>query len=125
MLDLLIRNASVLDGTGSDAFVASIGVKDGKIVSVGDDIAKALQVIDATGLTVTPGFIDSHSHSDRAMRNYPEQREKIEQGITLSIAGQCGSSVAPARDKDTGEITTMGDFLREIVQVPQGSSAKC
>ncbi len=124
MLDLLIRNASVLDGTGSDAFVASIGIKDGKIVSIGDAVGEAAQVIDATGLTVTPGFIDSHSHSDRAMRDYPDQREKIEQGITMSITGQCGSSVAPVRDKETGKITTAKAFLEEISCVPQGSSAK-
>lgn len=124
MLDLFICNATVLDGTGSEGFVANIGVKDGKIVSIGDGKGEAARVIDAAGLTLTPGFVDSHSHSDRAMRNYPDQREKIEQGITLSITGQCGGSAAPVRDKETGKITTVVEFLREILQVPQGSSAK-
>ena len=124
MLDLLIRNASVLDGTGEEAFVASVGIQDGKIVSIGDSEAEAARVIDATGLVLSPGFVDSHSHSDGAMRKYPDQREKIEQGITLSITGQCGGSAAPVRDKETGELTTAAAFLREIAQVPQGSSAK-
>ncbi len=64
MLDLLIRNASVIDGTGSDAFVASVGIKDGRIVSIDNLNREALRVIDATGLTLTPGFVDSHSHSE-------------------------------------------------------------
>lgn len=124
MIDLLIKGASIIDGTGSDAFNANIGIKGGKIVSIGETAEEASNVIDATGLTVTPGFIDSHSHSDRAMRSFPDQLEKIEQGITCSITGQCGSSAAPYRNADTGKITTVGEFLREVTNTPQGSSAK-
>ncbi len=95
MLDLLIKNADILDGTGAPAFVGDVAVKNGKIVTVGRVNEEAARVIDGTGLVLSPGFIDSHSHSDRTWLIQPDQREKLEQGITFSIAGQCGSSVAP------------------------------
>ncbi len=124
MLDLLIKNATVLDGTGKEGFVSNVGIKDGKIACICACDCEAAQVIDATGLTLTPGFIDSHSHSDNAMREYPDQREKIEQGITFAITGQCGSSAAPSRDKETGKVKRASEFLREMASAPQGSGAK-
>ena len=72
MFDLLIKNATVLDGTGKDGFVADVGISGGKIARIGQIEEGAARVIDATGLTLTPGFVDSHSHSDRAMRHYPD-----------------------------------------------------
>ena len=94
MYDLIIKNANILDGSGSEAFVSDVAIKDGKIAKIGAGLSKAGRVIDATGLTLTPGFIDSHSHSDRAVEKFPDQREKVEQGITFAVAGQCGSSVS-------------------------------
>ena len=93
-------------------------------------------MIDAKGLVVTPGFIDSHSHSDKQVLTLPDQREKIEQGVTTSIAGQCGGSLAPiSRDvnpenakkigdfgKSTDVFRTMGTFLDIAKNVPQGSN---
>ena len=96
MYDLIIKNGNILDGTGSPRYIADIAVKDGKIARIGKDIEGAAEIIDATGLTVTPGFIDSHSHSDNALIEYPDMIEKVEQGITTSVGGQCGGSVAPA-----------------------------
>ena len=65
MYDLLIKNGFIIDGTGSPGFHADVAVKDGKIVKIARKIlGEAAQVIDATGLTVTPGFIDAHSHDD-------------------------------------------------------------
>ena len=93
--DLVIKNGRVIDGTGSPSYLADVAVKDGKIVRIGRGIEGSQQVIDAKGLVVTPGFIDSHSHSDSTILTYPDQREKIEQGITTSIGGQCGASPAP------------------------------
>lgn len=124
MFDLLIQNATVLDGTGKDGFIADVAIRNGKIAAVGKCDGEAARVIDATGLVLTPGFVDSHSHSDRAMRHYPDQREKIEQGITFSIAGQCGGSAAPSRDKETGEVELASTFLAEMAETPQGSGAK-
>ena len=92
MYDLLIKNGLIINGTGSPSFHGDIGICGGKIARIGQGLEGGKTVIDATGLTVTPGFIDSHSHSDSAMLEFPELLEKIEQGITTSIAGQCGSS---------------------------------
>jgi N-acyl-D-amino-acid deacylase len=65
MYDLLIRNALVLDGSGSEAFVADVAVRHGRIVEVGPAIAAdAVQVVDGTGLALMPGIIDSHTHFD-------------------------------------------------------------
>ena len=101
MYDLLIKNASILDGTGSPAMRAQIAVQDGKIVKLARKIPDtAKTVIDAAGKVVTPGFIDSHSHSDIQFHSCPLQTDKIEQGITTSIAGHCGSSVC---GKDAAE----------------------
>lgn len=97
MYDLLIQNGRIIDGTGSPAMHAEIAVKDGKIVKIARHIpADATTVIDAAGKVVTPGFIDSHSHSDKEFFSCPGQAEKVEQGITTSVAGQCGSSVCSA-----------------------------
>ena len=123
MYDLIIKNASILDGTGADAFVSDVAIKDGRIAKIGIELSGADKIIDATGLTLSPGWIDSHSHSDRSILSFPDQREKIEQGITFSITGQCGSSIAPKRLED-GTLYTMGDFLNEAKDIAQGSSAK-
>lgn len=122
MYELVIKNGMILDGTGSDAFAADVAVEGGKIVKVAQNIQGGEKVIDATGLVVTPGFVDSHSHSDSAIIKNPEQIEKCEQGITTSIAGQCGSTDYPARDAETGEIETLGQFLAKARQIPQGSN---
>jgi len=108
MYDCLIKNAYVIDGTGAPAFQADIALKNGKIARVAQNLQDDCFVIDAAGLTVTPGFIDSHSHSDGVMLTAPDQLEKIEQGITLSVGGQCGATAAPM-DKDP-----TADMLRDL-----------
>ena len=101
MYDILIKNGMIIDGTGSPGMRSEVAVKDGKIVRIARKIqGEAALVIDAAGKVITPGFIDSHSHSDRQFSTCPLQTDKIEQGITTSIAGQCGSSVC---GKNAGE----------------------
>lgn len=119
MFDLLIKNGMILDGTGCDGFAADIGIRDGKIVAIDTDLSEAKQVIDAQGLVVTPGFIDSHTHSDGTALPYPLQAEKAEQGITTSIAGQCGSTPYPKREGET--VQPMGVFMDKVENTPQGS----
>ena len=121
MYDLIIKGAAVLDGTGSDAFFADVAVKDGKIAKIGENLSGAKEIIDATGLTLSPGWIDSHSHSDTKFLTYPDMKEKVEQGITFSIAGQCGSSQAPYT-KD-GALITMSEYIAKAKKVAQGASA--
>jgi len=110
MFDILIKGGKILDGSGSDYFVSDIAIKDGKIVLIKENIVdEAGEIIDATGLFVTPGFVDSHSHADTAILEFPESRAKIEQGITTSIGGQCGSSAAPLGDNFTGPDVSIGN----------------
>lgn len=119
MFDLLIKNGMILDGTGRDGYRADIGIRDGKIVAIDTTLSDGKQVLDATDLTVTPGFIDSHSHSDGTALNWPLQAEKAEQGITTSIAGQCGSTQYP---KPLGDkLLSMHIFMDMVDLKPQGS----
>ena len=104
MYDLIIKNGLVIDGTGSPGFHSDVAILNGKIARVARNIkSESKEVIDATGLTVTPGFIDSHSHSDTCIFQYSDMREKIEQGITTSVGGQCGSTCAPVSKDVTDE----------------------
>jgi len=122
MYDLLIQNALILDGTGTEAYQADLGIENGKIAKIAPGLSDGKQVIDASGLTVSPGFIDSHSHSDRGILSFPDQKEKVEQGITVSIVGQCGGSIAPAVQPD-GRLQTLSDFMKLADATPQGSGA--
>ncbi len=100
MLDFLVKNAEVIDGTGAPPFKADVGVKDGMIAAVAGSIPanSAGKVVDARGLSLCPGFIDSHGHSDISILAAPEALGKISQGITTEITGNCGLSVFPVTD---------------------------
>lgn len=100
MLDLLIKNARVVDGTGMPAYYTHVGIRDGKIACIAPLVTEdAKSVIDAKGLTLTPGFIDSHSHDDMIMEMVPGCHHKLEQGITTQIVGMCGHSAAPLSNR--------------------------
>ncbi len=93
MLDYLIQNAEVLDGTGAPAKRIDVGISGGKIVL--DPREPAAQIIDAEGKTLAPGFIDAHGHTDLFAFADPLCGAKIAQGITTELCGQCGLSPAP------------------------------
>lgn len=95
MYDLVIRSGLVYDGLGGEPFQADLAVKDGVIVAIGEISEQGKKEIDAKGLCVTPGFIDSHSHGDGSVRKKPLMECIVEQGITTAITGQCGSSIYP------------------------------
>jgi len=94
--DLLIRNATVIDGTRAPRFEADIGIVAGKISRIGKLSGKGGVEIDASGKIAAPGFIDAHTHDDRLMLSAPEMAPKVSQGVTTVVAGNCGVSLAPA-----------------------------
>lgn len=97
---LLIKNGFITDGSGSDGFVGDVLIEDGKITAVEKSIAADdAEIIDAGGLTVAPGFIDTHSHSDLQVLTKPAVLPKLMQGITTEILGQDGISMAPLPQK--------------------------
>jgi N-acyl-D-amino-acid deacylase len=93
--DIVIRNAVAVDGTEAPSFAADLGLRGDRIAKVGDVAERGAVEIDARGLTVTPGFIDVHSHDDWAVLLTPEMDFKVMQGVTTDIVGNCGMGAAP------------------------------
>jgi len=99
--DIVIRNGNLLDGLGNPAVRGDLGIRNGKIVALDDlSLATADRIIDATNLTVTPGFIDVHSHTDIELLVDPLAQSKIQQGVTTEISGNCGDSPFPFNQAD-------------------------
>ncbi len=105
MLDIKIAGGEVIDGTGAPARRADVGVTGDRITTVGDLLAEpAGRTIDAAGRTVTPGFIDMHSHSDWRLWGNRRAESKIRQGVTTEVVGNCGFSPAPVSDEHRSEM---------------------
>lgn len=105
MLDLLIKNGQLVDGTGAPAVKMDVAVRDGKIVDVAPVIdIEAKEIIDASGMVVCPGFIDIHSHTDATITINPRAESKIRQGITTEVVGNCGMSAAPLTNKHMSDL---------------------
>lgn len=100
--DLIIGGARVIDGGGGASVVADVAIDGDRIVDVGGDGWRAQALVDASGLVLAPGFIDSHTHDDLAALQTPDLEFKISQGVTTVIAGNCGISLAPLQ---------VGDYL--------------
>jgi len=96
-----IRGASIIDGSDTPAYRADVTVENGNISEVGKLIKgnERGRIIDATGLTLAPGFIDMHAHSDLAVISDPEHLAKVTQGVTLEVVGQDGLSYVPSNDE--------------------------
>lgn len=97
--DLLIRGATIVDGTGAPAFRGDVGIDADRIAGVGDlSASSADQEMWAHGMMLAPGFIDAHTHDDRAILGAPTDMQcKLSQGVTTVVVGNCGISLAPHR----------------------------
>ncbi|NWB29475.1 N-acyl-D-amino-acid deacylase family protein [Pseudomonas gingeri] len=94
--DTLIRNATVIDGSNTQGYVADVGLRDGRIVRIGAlGDATGIEDIDAGGKVLAPGFIDVHTHDDTVVIRQPQMLPKLSQGVTTVIVGNCGISAAP------------------------------
>jgi N-acyl-D-amino-acid deacylase len=113
MPDLIIRGAQIIDGTGQPGFEADVAIEGDRIVAIGNLIGlSAREDIDATGLTLAPGFIDAHTHDDRAiLQGADSMLCKLSQGITTVVTGNCGISLAPVafRSRPPAPLDLLGD----------------
>ena len=111
--DIVIKEGEIFDGAGNPPFKADIGIKGGKIIKIGDITEKGSTTINADGLVVSPGFIDMHNHADHAILAFPNAECYIMQGVTTSLVGNCGLSMAPI-NSDNLELTKsyLFPFLR-------------
>jgi len=116
-LDTVIKNARLVDGTGNPAYRADLGLAQGKIAVIERDLGRpeAGRVIEAEGLVAAPGFIDAHSHDDAYVLKEPAAGQKVSQGVTTVVVGNCGFSLAP--NPDDG-----GDYLAKIAMLMGGGA---
>jgi len=113
MLDYVIRNGQVVDGTGSPARKADIGVKNGRIVAVGEVSDRGTTELDAEGLVVAPGIVDPHTHYDAQLFWDPYATPSNEHGVTTVIGGNCGFTLAPLDAADA-------DYIRRMMAKVEG-----
>jgi N-acyl-D-amino-acid deacylase len=139
MTDWILRGGTVIDGTGAPRFRADVAIAGDRIAAVGE-VAKTqgTREIDASGKIVAPGFIDVHTHDDRALFAAPEMAAKASQGVTTVITGNCGVSLAPLAldrappppldligDKADFAYPRFADYLAALDRSPPAINAAC
>ena len=117
--DLIIRNGTIVDGLGGEPFVGDVAVRDGVIRAVGAvgsvNDATATREIDATGLLVTPGFVDLHTHYDGQAIWSERLTPSSANGVTTVVMGNCGVGFAPCRQEDHGVLV---DVMAGVEDIP-------
>lgn len=114
MFDLVIRNGTLVDGTGSPPRQADVAVKDGLVVAIGEVDGPAARTVDATGRIVTPGFVDIHTHLDAQISWDPMGTSSCFHGVTSVVIGNCGVTFAPCRPEDRRELAEMMESVEDI-----------
>jgi N-acyl-D-amino-acid deacylase len=138
-LDLILAGGRVIDGTGAPARAADVGLRGDRIAAVGDlSTRRAADRRDVTGLTVAPGFIDTHTHDDSALLSLPDMPFAVSQGVTTVVAGNCGISLAPLLPQgepprpldllggpSAFRFPRFGDYLDALDAAPPAVNAVC
>ncbi len=115
---LLIKNGTVIDGSGAARGKADVAIAGDRIVAVAPQLAgNADRVIDATALVVAPGFIDIHSHSDFFYEQCPSAESKIRQGVTTEVVGMCSFSPAPCTRESRHQVELAANSLGATLEV--------
>jgi N-acyl-D-aspartate/D-glutamate deacylase len=114
MLDLVIRNGLIVDGSGLPGRIGDVAIIGGKVVSVGGRAGDAHRVIDATGKVVAPGFIDPHTHYDAQLCFDPYAFPALEHGVTTVVPGNCSLSLAPLRVDQRDAFSKMFRLIEEM-----------
>ncbi|MFB3079193.1 MAG: amidohydrolase family protein, partial [Lysobacterales bacterium] len=117
MYDLMIRNGKLVDGTGAAARQADVAVENGRIAVVGEVNGPAAKEIDATGLLVTPGWVDTHSHMDGQATWDPILKPAVNHGITTLVMGNCGVGFAPCKPTDEAH-DLMISVMEDVEDIP-------
>jgi N-acyl-D-aspartate/D-glutamate deacylase len=112
--DLIVRNGSVIDGTGSVPFLADVAIKDGVIAAVGQVVGSATRELDASGKLVTPGFVDIHTHYDAQAVWDSHLAPSSLHGVTTVVMGNCGVGFAPCRPEDRGKLIELMEGVEDI-----------
>ncbi|MCY4003147.1 MAG: amidohydrolase family protein [Rhodospirillales bacterium] len=100
MHDLAIRNALIVDGTGKPSFHGDLAVENGQVVARGGEVGSARETIDADGLALAPGIVDTHTHFDAQLTWDPSASPSPSLGVTTVVIGNCGFTIAPCREQD-------------------------
>ena len=114
MLNCLIKNGTVVDGTGQKPFVADVGIQGGRIAQIGQINEAAKETIDATGLWITPGFVDLHTHYDGQVTWDACFTPSIYHGVTTVVMGNCGVGFAPKRPGAEDDLVKLMEGVEDI-----------
>lgn len=116
-VDLVIRNGTIYDGTGGDPIKGDVAIAGDKIVAVGSFEGHAKEEIDATGMIVTPGFIDTHTHYDGQAIWSDRLLPSTQHGVTTAVVGNCGVGFAPCRQEDHEELVCLMEGVEDIPEI--------
>jgi N-acyl-D-aspartate/D-glutamate deacylase len=112
--DIVIRGGTILDGTGAPGFLGDVAIQGGKIVQVGEVTGKGAEEMDATGLLVTPGFVDIHTHYDGQAVWDSHLAPSAWHGVTTALMGNCGVGFAPCRAEDRDTLIALMEGVEDI-----------